>query len=120
MAFTDPQSITISGTTVSLPRTNSGGNGAEYRSADGLITLSASHAYGRRTRRVIRVDHSKITADPFIPAQNTKVGMSNYLVFDVPPAGYTNADALAVYVGFKTLFTATSDSLITKLLGGES
>jgi hypothetical protein len=46
--------------------------------------------------------------------------MSNYIVFDIPVAGYTNADVIAVYAGFKALYTATSDALITKLLGGES
>jgi hypothetical protein len=61
-----------------------------------------------------------VTSDPFIPAQNVKVSMSNYIVFDMPVAGYTNAEALAVYTGFKTQFTASSDLLITKLLGGES
>jgi len=120
MAFTDPQSITISGTAIPLPRTNSGVNKSDYRSADGLVLLSASNAYGRRTRRVLRVDHSKITADPFIPAQNTKVSMSTYMVFDIPVAGYSNADVKAVYDGFKALYTASSDGLITKLLGGES
>lgn len=120
MAYADPQSITISGVTIPLPRTNVGNNGSEYTSADGLVRLSANSAYGRRTRRVLRLDHGKITADPFIPTQNSKVTMSNYIVFDVPVAGYTNADALAVYAGFKAAFTATSDLLITKLLGGES
>jgi hypothetical protein len=120
MAFSDPQSITISAVTSPLPRVSVGKNESIYTSADGLVTLSASHAYGRRTRRVLRVDHSKLTADPFIPANNTKVSMSNYIVFDVPPAGYTNAEALAVYTGFKAVFTATSDALISKLLGGES
>jgi len=120
MAFTDPQSITISGATSSLPRTSVRDNESKYMSSDGLIVLAASHAYGRRTRRVLRVDHSKITADPFIPAQNTKVSMSNYIVFDVPVAGYANAEAKAVYDGFKSVFTASSDALIVKLLGGES
>lgn len=120
MAFTDPQSITIAGVTTPLPRTDVGSHKSEYQSSDGLITLTASHALGRRTRRVLRIDHSKLTADPFIPAQNSKVSMSNYIVFDVPIAGYTNAQQLEVYTGFKTLFTATSDALITKLLGGES
>jgi len=46
--------------------------------------------------------------------------MSNYIVFDLPPAGYTGAEAQAVYAGFKALFTATSDQMIVKLLGGES
>lgn len=120
MAFTDPQSVTISGSAISLPRVSTGNGNSSYTSADGLVTLTASHAYGRRTRRVLRIDHGKITADPFIPAQNTKVSMSNYLVFDLPVAGYSNTEALAVYTGFKTAFTATSDALIVKLLGGES
>jgi hypothetical protein len=120
MAYADPQSITISGVTTPLPRVETAVGKSAYLSADGLIRLEASNAYGRRTRRVLRVDHSKITADPFIPAQNTKVSMSNYIVFDVPVAGYTNAEALAVYTGFKTAFSASSDLLITKLLGGES
>jgi len=120
MAFADPQSITISAVTTPLPRTSTGAGVAEYQSADGLIKLSAQNAYSRRTRRVLRVDHSKVTPDPFIPTNNTKVSMSNYIVFDVPVVGYTNAEALAVYTGFKTAFTASSDLLITKLLGGES
>lgn len=120
MAFADPQSITISAVTSPLPKVSSGNNSGDYQSADGLIHLSASSAYGRRVRRVLRLDHSKITSDPFIPANNTKVSMSNYIVFDVPVVGYSNAEALAVYTGFKTMFSASSDLLITKLLGGES
>jgi hypothetical protein len=61
-----------------------------------------------------------LTADPFKPAENVRVSMSNYIVFDTPPAGYTAAEAKAVYDGFKALFTGTSDAMITKLLGGES
>jgi len=119
MAYSDPQSVTISGTAISLPRVSTGKNESTYQSADGLVKLSAQHAYGRRTRRVLRLDHSKIAADPFT-AENALFSMSNYIVFDVPPSGYTNTEALAVYSGFKTAFTATSDALITKLLGGES
>lgn len=120
MAFSDPQSVTISGTAISLPRTSSGAGNSEYMSSDGLVTMKASSDYGRRTRRVLRLDHAKLTADPFIPAQNTKVSMSNYIVFDLPVAGYSNAEALAVYAGFKAAFIASSDLLISKLLGGES
>jgi hypothetical protein len=120
MALSDPQSSTISGPPISLPRVSSGDGESEYLSSDGLVRLTLANAYGNRTRRVVRVDHSKITADPFIPSQNTKVSMSNYMVFDIPPAGYSNADVTAVYAGFKALFTASSDAVITKLLGGES
>lgn len=120
MAFADPQSVTISAVTTPLPRTSTGPDGCDYTSADGLIKLSASHAEGRRNRRVLRLDHSKISADPFLPAQNVKVSMSNYMVLDVPVVGYTVAEQLAVYAGFKAVFTATSDLLISKLAAGES
>jgi len=123
MSFSDPLSVTISAVTTPLPRTGDApgaGDGTVYRSADGLIVLTASHDMGKRTRRVLRIDTAKLTADPFKPAENVKVSMSNYMVFDIPPAGFTAAEALAVYTGFKTLFTATSDAMIVKLLGGES
>lgn len=120
MAFTDPLSVTISAVTTPLPRVSQSGDESIYRSADGLIEVTAGHDGGKRNRHLLRINHSKLTADPFIPAQNTKVSMSNYIVFDVPPAGYTAAEALAVYAGFKGLFTASSDALISKLLAGES
>jgi len=84
--------------------------------------MSVNHTLVKqgRARHVLRIDHSKITSDPFKPSENVKVGMSFYLVFDMPPAGYTNTEALAVYTGFKTLFTASSDAIIAKVLGGES
>jgi hypothetical protein len=97
-----------------------GDDASEYLSGDGLLKLSASHDYGKRTRRLLRIDASKLTADPFKPAENVKVSMAFYVVFDLPPAGYTAADALAVYQGHKTLFSASSDAMIVKLLGGES
>jgi hypothetical protein len=120
VSFTDPQSITIAGVTTPLPKVSLGKNTSEYQSADGLIQLTASHAYGKRTRRVLRVDHAKLTADPFIPANNVKASMSCYIVFDTPVAGYTNTQAKDVYVGLNTIYTATSHALIDKLLGGES
>jgi len=120
MSLSDPQSVTISGTAISLPRVESGKNESAYASSDGLVRLSLASSYGSRTRRVVRIDHSKISADLFIPAQNRTNSMSNYMVFDLPAQGYTNAEAKAVYDGFKALFTASTDAVITKLLGGES
>jgi hypothetical protein len=120
MSFTDPLSVTIASVTTPLPRVSVGDDTSEYVSSDGLITLRASHEYGKRTRRMLRIDTAKLTPDPFKPSENVKVSMSNYIVFDIPPAGFTNAEALAVYTGFKAMFTATSDAIIIKLLGGES
>ena len=120
MAFSDPQSVTISGSAISLPRVGSGLNSSKYSSSDGAVDLSISHAYGRRTRRVLRLDHSKYASDVFIPSQNAEVSMSCYMVFDVPKVGYSPTEAQAIYAGLKGLMTASSDAAITKLLGGES
>lgn len=125
MSFADPLSLTVSGVTTTLPRTGDApgrGDGSVYRSGDGLIVLTASHeeTRGQRVRRLVRIDTSKIAADPYKPAENVKVSEAIYVVFDVPPAGFSPADTLANWVGFKTLLAASSDSLIVKLLGGES
>lgn len=120
MSFADPQTVTISAVTTPLPRVSVGEDVSEYASGDGLIQLTASHNYGKRTRRMLRLDTSKVTSDPFRPSENVKVAMSLYTVFDLPPAGYTAAEALAVWIGYKTQVAASSDLLISKLLGGES
>jgi hypothetical protein len=120
MSFTDPQTVTISGTTTPLPRTSVGDERSEYTSADGTIQMIASHEHGKRIRRLLRIDTSKIAPDAFRPAENTKVSMSLYIVFDLPQTGYSTTEQLAVYTGFKTQITAASDALITKLLAGES
>lgn len=120
MSFADPQTITIDGVTTSLPRVSVGNRSSDYQSADGNITLRASSAIGNRIRRVLRVDHSKVSADPYLPDVNVKRSMSCYLVFDVPPTGYSNAELLEIYQGFIAQAQASSDAIIVKLLGGES
>jgi hypothetical protein len=84
------------------------------------MSIVASSLYGRRTRRTIRFNHSKITTDPVVPAQNKSVSMSNYIVFDMPDVGYTPAEALAVWKALQAFLAASSDSAVVKLLGGES
>ncbi|DAD51701.1 TPA_asm: coat protein [ssRNA phage Gerhypos.3_18] len=120
MSFTEPLVVTISGSAINLPRVSVGDDRSEYTSGDGLYSISASHDYGKRTRRALRIDASKLAPDPFKPVENVRVSMSHYLVFDLPPAGYTAAEAEAVYQGFKTLYIATGDTMVKKLLGGES
>lgn len=120
MSFAEPLSVTISGVTTPLPRVSVGDDTSEYQSADGLIVVKASHDIGKRKRRMLRLDTSKLAPDVFKPSENVKKSMSLYIVFDLPDEGYTNAEGKAVYDGFKTLITANSDLLITKLLGGES
>jgi len=124
MSYSDPQAVTypapISLGPISLPRTSVGSDRSVYTSSDGTSMLTASTLYGKRTRHMLRLDYKKIAADIFQPAVNVERGMSVYLVCDRPKDGFTNAEALAVYTGLKSAMTASSDLLITKLLGGES
>lgn len=120
MALSDPQSVKIGASTISLPRVETGKNESSYLSADGRTRLTLSSQYGKRTRRVVRIDVSKITADPFIPANNTEVSSSVYLVFDVPPAGYNATEMKEVFTGLSEAMNASTAKMITQLLGGES
>lgn len=121
MSFTDPLSVTISGTTTPLPRTSVGENKSEYKSSDGQIVLSASHSYGKqRARRMLRIDTSKLGPDVFRDDQNVERSMSFYMVVDAPDDGYTAAEQLAVVTGLIALATASSNLMFTKLIGGES
>lgn len=120
MAFSDPQSVTINAVANSLPRISSGQNSGTFRKDDGNVTLSVSHAYGKRTRRTIRLDHQKIAPDPLISAQNILYGMSVYVVVDVPVTGYTIAEQKQIVDALTAYLTASSGARVTQLLGGEN
>lgn len=120
MAFADPQSITVNAVAISLPRTSFGANSGAFTSADGNVIETVSHTYGKRTRRSLRFDLSKVAPDPLVSAQNIKYSMSAYLVVDVPVTGFTVAEAKQLIDGMMTYLTASSGAKITQLLGGEA
>jgi hypothetical protein len=121
MALSDPQSVTINAVAISLPRTSSAVNSGTFTSNDGAVKETISHQYGKRTRRLMRIDHSKLSADPVTPSQNVKNSMSFYVVADMPAnGGYTVVEAKQVIDGFIAQLNASSGALITKLLGGEN
>lgn len=119
MAFSDPQSITINAIAKSLPRVSSGVNSGAFQKDDQEVKLSVSHAYNKRTRRVIRVDHKKIAPDPFT-SDNTEYTANVYLVVDQPVNGYTVAELKQLVDGFTAYLTASSGARVTQLLGGEN
>jgi len=120
MSFADPSSVTINSIAISLPRTSSGPNSGAFTSADGLVSMVVSHTYGKRTRRIIRLNHSKISADPMNPSQNVKPTMNCYLVVDTPVNGYTVTEAKQVVDGLVAYLTASTGARVTQLLGGEN
>ncbi len=117
--FTDPQSVTISGSAKSLPRTSSTENGAKFATSDRTHRMSVVHNYGRRQRHTIRLEVDTITASPLITGQNVVNSMSVYLVADLPN-GYDTTTAKAVIDGFLASLSASTGANVTKLVGGES
>jgi len=117
--LSEPQSVTISGTANSLPRTSTGVNSGVFNTADGTVVLKVTNLYGKRNRRTIRMEHSKIAADP-LTAANVRYSMTSYLVIDTPNVGYTVAEAQAVVAGLTKWLTDTSGANVAKVLGGEN
>jgi hypothetical protein len=120
MSFSDPQSVTISGSAKSLPRVSSGQDSGKFATADQLTKLTVSHNYGKRTRHMIRLDDSKIAADPLAAGQNIPVSMSAYLVVDVPLTGYDQTAQKAVVDALTAYLTASTGARVAQLLGGEN
>jgi hypothetical protein len=116
----DPQSVTINAVATSLPAIARDVNASGYQSADATVKLTISHNYAKRTRRTVRLDQSKITADPLVPAQNQKVSMSAYLVIDHPVTGFTNTEIKYIVDALTAYLTASSGAKVTSVLGGES
>lgn len=120
MAYSDPQSVTISAVANSLPRTSSGVNTGSFTKDDGSVQLLIAHAVNKRARRTARLNVSKIAPDPLISAQNIKFSMTAYLVVDVPQTGFTIAEQKAIVDGLILWLSASSGANVTKLLGGEN
>jgi len=116
MSFADPQTIM----SIACPRVSSGTFTGQFRAADQNTVLSVSHNYGKRTRHFIRLDSSKIAADPLAAGQSIPVSMSAYLVCDVPLVGFTSAEQKAVVDGLVAYLTASTGAKVTQLLGGEN
>lgn len=119
MAFADPQSVTINAVANTLPRTSTSGQSSVYTKDDQNVRLTVSHQIGKRSRRTIRLDHRKLSADPFTTGVNNYYTMSTYIVVDVPPVGYTLAEQKQIVDALAAYLTASSGANVTKLLGGE-
>lgn len=120
MAFSDPQTITINAVAQVCARTDQDPQGI-FITSDGLVkeTIGQANSGTNRFRRLLRLDHSKIAANPFDSTLNAKYNMAVYVVVDVPVVGYTVAEQKLVTDGFMNYLTASSGAVMLKLLGGE-
>lgn len=118
MSLADPQSITI-GSAITLPRVSDDGFKSQYFSADRLVreTVSSQYTTGSsgRTKTLVRVDKDVIAADP-ISALNKSLTGSVYVVLDFPLIGFSVADKIAMFTGLSGQLTASTNSVLTKVL----
>lgn len=120
MAFADPQSITINAVALTLARVAQDPTGT-FVTSDALVkeSIGQSVTPNKRSRRLIRLDHSKVAANPFDSTLNAKYNMAVYVVVDVPDVGYTVTEQKQVTDGFMAYLTASSGAKMLQLLGGE-
>jgi len=118
--LTDPQSITINGTAISLPRTSVGDMTATYQSADGATSLRIAHTVSNRERSLIRLDQSKIGTDPFQSTLSRTYAESVYLVIDRPlnGAGFTDTETQQAGAGFLAFCSVAG--FLDKVIGFQS
>jgi hypothetical protein len=120
MAFADPQSVTVDGTTATpLPRVLVDGAKSEYSNPDKTAGLVVQHAYGKRNRHTARLNISKIAPDPFTGV-NQRYSASAYIVIDAPTEGLSQTELKNAVLGLTKWLSDTTGANTTKLLGGES
>jgi len=117
--FSDPQSITISGTTTSLPATFRDGAKSQYKNPDSSIVETVQHSFGRRNRSTLALVISKYAQDPLYPVQNRPLSMTLRITADRPSEGFTVAEQKAAWDALLVQLAASSGALTTKFLGGE-
>lgn len=120
MAFADPQVVTINAVDKTVHRVTTGNYSAVYSTEDGDVQLSISHQFnGKRTRRVIRIDHKKIATDPLLSV-NAQFNAAAYLVVDQPKVGYTAAEVKQIVDGLTDYLTDSGGARAAQFLGSES
>lgn len=120
MAFSDPQTVIVSGDTMSLPRVGSGPSSGVFSLPDSSLKLSVSHAVNKRARRTVRLDLQKVAPDPLFPASNVPYSASVYLVLDAPLTGFTISEQADLIIGLADYLKASSSAATNHLVGGES
>lgn len=115
----DPQSITLAGTAVPLPRTGVNGTFADYTSADGALSMRVQQTTSQNVRRThISLRSNKIAADP-LTAINRRLSSVVSVSISGPLDGFTVAELKDQVVALATALTASSAATTIKILGGE-
>lgn len=119
MALADPQSVTINGTAISLPRVLTGTEQGKFVAADGLTTVTVDPSISSRSKRQsLRINQRKVMTDPLVSTTNVVKGITVTLNVQRDLDGYSDADAKKVLTGFLTW--AQSAGVVDAFLSGQN
>lgn len=121
MSMTDPITITVNAVPYVLARVEwPSSSSTVYKDPTDVMKLTISHLATKagRTRRLVRLDFSKVSPDPFTPTINRTVNSTISSIVDEPTdAAFGNAELLNL---FKGLTAWETDAIVNKVLAGES
>jgi hypothetical protein len=121
VALPDPiPQLTVNSVNYDFARVGMDGSSATYQTADGLDRLTVSHQLKNRNRHTIRLDRSKIAADPFDADINQEYSFSTYVVFDAPRLGVTASELNYHSQLLTAIMVAGTPDYVLRVLQGES
>lgn len=120
--FSDPQSLILNASTISVPATGRGVDSSIYEATDstwGDLKFTVSHQVRTRNRMVARIDVNKLSSDPLVYQGTVAASMSAYFVLDFPLAQYFT-DAEIVYYGKGLTTWLAASTNMARLVAGET
>lgn len=119
MALADPQSVTINGTAIPLPRVLTGTEQGKFVSADGLTTITVTPTQSSRSKRqALRIEQRKVTSDPLVTSTNVMKSLVITVNVQRDLDGYSDADAKKVLTGF--LAWVQNAAVVDAVLSGQN
>jgi hypothetical protein len=117
--LTDPQSRTIAGTAYTLPKLEQRTDTSVYSDVANAVDLFVTQKVARdgRRRATSTLQKSIIITDP-VTGIKSKVPYSVSIGISVP-LGIPAADVIALYTAETAALSASTNALLTKVVGGE-
>lgn len=121
MALTDPQSVTINSTAISLPRRITNDGVGTFKNDDSKTGLKvSSNLTKNRSRRSVRLDYAKVVTDPLVSTTNVVASVSVFFNIDAPASGLTQAELTDVSNALIVWLSAGTNANLKKVLAGEN
>lgn len=117
MAYSDPQSVTVDGTPVTLARTGQSMTKGEFSSEDRKHQLLISHESNSRYRHLAQLRFNDLVDNPLVPDQKIAVSTWAHLVVDMPKNGLSTAQVADIADAIVAWATPAN---VAKLIAGES